>query len=98
MLELVIKYKNWLWGALVLFFVFSFVAGNTGFYAQIRLFIDGQNLEKEIQQANHDNKILEENVDSLRNDKNSMRGPSYKNGFAAEDEIIIEIEEDKKKN
>ena len=98
LLELVVKYKNWLWGVLVLFFVYSFVAGNAGFYTQIRLFFDGQKLKKEITQANHENKILEEKVDSLKNDKNSVRDVSHKNGWAAEDEIIIVIDKDKKKN
>jgi cell division protein FtsB len=95
--DLVIKYKKWLWVALALFFVYSFVAGNTGFYTHIKLLIKGQELKNEIKQAKQENKILEEKIDSLKNDKEAMREVSYKNGLAADDEIIIVIDEDMKK-
>ena len=96
MIDLVIKYKKWLWVTLALFFVYSFVIGNAGFYTQIRLLLQGRELKKEIHQAQQTNKALEEKVDSLKNDKESLRKVSYKNGLAAEDEIIIVIDEDMK--
>lgn len=95
-IELLIEYKKWLLAAVVILMVYSFTIGNAGFYTQIKLYIQGQNLKKEIKQAQIENKSLEQSVDSLRNDTSSLKETMYEQGLAAEDEIIIIVDDEKK--
>ena len=95
-IEFLIIYKKWLLATVVILMVYSFTIGNAGFYTQIKLYIQGQNLKKEIKQAQIENKSLEQSVDSLKNDTSSLKGTMYEQGLAAEDEIIIIVDDEKK--
>jgi cell division protein FtsB len=95
-IDYIIEYKKWLFAAVVILMVYSFAVGNAGFYTQIKLYFQGQTLKKEIKQAQNENKSLEQSVDSLKNDTSSLKGTMYEQGLAAEDEIIIIVDDEKK--
>ena len=95
-IEILIEYKKWLLAAVVIMMVYSFTIGNAGFYTQIKLYIQGQNLKKDIEHAKLENKNLAQSVDSLKNDSASLKGTMYEQGLAADDEIIIIVDDEKK--
>lgn len=94
--ELLIKYKKWWLAALLLLLVYSVVTGNTGFYALAKLYFESRDLDGQIQTAKEVHRELAASVDSLKNDPNSIKKPAYDLGLAAEDEIIIVVDEEKK--
>ncbi len=94
--DYLIEYKKWLFAAVVLLMIYSFTVGKAGFYTQAKLFFQGRKLEGQIKQAEIENKNLQGSVDSLKNDTASLKSEMYEQGLAAEDEIIIIVDDEKK--
>ena len=96
-LSLVSFLRKWLWLIIGLGFAYAFIAGDTGFYNQIRLIREEKRLQREIARAKQERERLKKEVDSLKNDKRRLKIEAYKNGMAGKDEIIILFDDDEKK-
>lgn len=94
--DYLIEYKKWLFAAVIILMIYSLTVGQAGFYTQIKLFFQGRKLENQIKQAKIENQNLEQSVDSLKNDTASLKGEMYEQGLAAEDEVIIIVDDEKK--
>ena len=83
--------------SLVLFgliFFYFYIAGGTGFYAQIRLWKQGHDLQKSIELEKKKRKWLNEQVNSLSKDMQRIQGEAHKTaGLGQKDEIIIQVEQ-----
>lgn len=83
--------KIYILGGLVFFF--TFVAGRSGFYAQIRLWKQGRDLRENILLEQQKRKWLKEQVESLSNDRQRIALEGRKvAGLGQKDEIIVQIQ------
>lgn len=88
-------HRKWLWGLGALILLYSFIAGDTGFYNQIKLVREGKRLEKKIVLEKARNENLKKEVQSLKTDKERLRLEAHKLGLGATDEVMIIIDEKK---
>ncbi len=89
------SHRKWLWGIGALILLYSFIAGDTGFYNQVRLVREGKQIEKKIAIEKARNENLKNEVQSLKTDKERLRLEAYKLGMAAKDEVMIIVDEKK---
>jgi cell division protein FtsB len=76
-----------------LVFFYTFVAGRSGFYAQVRLWKQGRDLSDNILLEQQKRKWLKEQVESLSNDRQRIALEGRKvAGLGQKDEIIIQIQ------
>lgn len=83
--------KLWFIGILIV--LYAFVAGGTGFYAQLRLRKEGRDLQKSIELERQKNKWLHKEADSLKNDRTRIEKEArQEHGMGEDDEIIFKID------
>lgn len=85
-------HRKWLWGIGALILLYSFIAGDTGFYNQVRLVREGKRLEKKIAMEKARNENLKKEVQSLKTDKDRLRLEAHKLGMGAKDEVMIIVD------
>lgn len=84
------KKRFWLIGAVI--FVFTFVAGHSGFYAQIRLWHQARTLQKEIELERKKKIWLQHEAQSLKEDMARIeREVRQEHGMGDPDEIIVKV-------
>jgi cell division protein FtsB len=84
--------KIYLIGGLVFFY--AFVAGGSGFYAQLRLWKQGHDLQKGTELEKKKRKWLNDQVTSLSTDINRIQMEARKEaGLGQKDEIIIQVQQ-----
>lgn len=86
------KRRFWFLGLLIFFF--TFVAGSSGFYAQIRLWREAQSLQKAIDLEKKKKIWLQKEVQSLTNDLTRIEKEARQvHGMGAPDEVIIKVQQ-----
>ncbi len=77
-----------------LVFFYTFVAGGSGFYSQIRLWKQGHDIQKNIELEKKKRKWLNDQADALSKDINRIQMEARKEaGLGKKDEIIIQIQQ-----
>lgn len=75
-------------------FIFLFVAGRSGFYAQFQLWQEGRRLQKDIEMEQKKKLWLKKEVDNLTHDRQYIEREARKeHGLGEPDEIIVKIRE-----
>lgn len=87
--------RKWLWAIGALILLYSFIAGDTGFYNQVRLVREGKLLQKRIVAEKARNETLKKEVNSLKSNKDRLRLEAHKLGMGAKDEVMIIVDEKK---
>ena len=83
--------KTFIIGGLIFFYVF--VVGGSGFYAQVRLWKQGLDLQKTIELEKKKRKWLHQQVNSLSKYLQRIEDEARKeSGLGQKDEIIIQVE------
>jgi len=83
--------KFYLIGFVILFF--GYVAGSSGFVAQIRLWQEGRQLQKAIELEQKKKKWMQKEAESLTNDRNRIKREAQKEHSLGEpDEIIVHVQ------
>ena len=80
---------RWLWWLLGTLLLCSFIAGDTGFYAQIRLWRQGRELRRQIKNERAKKAWLEREVESLTEDLARIEREARKQGMSEKDEVVI---------
>jgi len=93
--EFLRAHRRWVWGIGTLILLYSFIAGDTGFYNQVKLVREGKRLEKQIALEEKKNASLKKEVQSLKTDKERLRLEAHKLGMGAKDEVMIIVNEKK---
>lgn len=71
-------------------FFFAYIAGSSGFYAQIRLWQEGRRLQKNIALEQKRKAWMNKEADSLTNDRSRIKREAQKEHSLGEpDEIIV---------
>jgi cell division protein FtsB len=77
-----------------LVFFYTFVAGGSGFYSQIRLWKQGHDIQKNIELEKKKRKWLNDQADALSKDMSRIQMEARKeSGLGQKDEIMIQIQQ-----
>jgi len=82
---------RWIWWIAALLLLSSFIAGDTGFYTQIKLWRQGRNLARQIELESRKKTWLEQEVESLSHDLARIELEARKKGMSKKDEVVILI-------
>ncbi len=73
--------------------LFGYIAGSSGFVAQIRLWQEGRQLQKAIELEQKKKKWMQKEAESLTNDRNRIKREAQKEHSLGEpDEIIVRVQ------
>jgi len=76
-----------------LLFFYIYVAGGSGFYAQVRLWKQGHDLQQQIKLEREKRNWLNDQVTSLTKDRQRILDEAHgESGLGQKDEIIIQVE------
>jgi cell division protein FtsB len=85
------KGRFYLIGIVILFL--GYVAGSSGFVAQIRLWQQGRQLQKDIEIEKKKKEWMKREAESLANDRNRIKREAQKEHSLGEpDEIIVQVQ------
>jgi cell division protein FtsB len=84
--------KKWFWWTIALLMLYSFFAGDTGFYTQYRLWREGKQLQRRIAFEEQRREWLRNEVESLTDDLARIELEARLDGMGKKDEIIFLME------
>lgn len=87
----IVRGRFYLIGLVIL--LFGYIAGSSGFVAQIRLWQEGRQLQKAIELEQKKKKWMQKEAESLTNDRNRIKREAQKEHSLGEpDEIIVRVQ------
>jgi cell division protein FtsB len=86
------EHQKWIVLAVIGFILYSFLAGDTGFFQIGKLMLKNQRLKIQVQKAEEQNAFLKTEAQDLNNDLSRIeREAREQYGLAKEDEIVIKV-------